>query len=139
MNFVAGLLKYRRDYFHIPTAEDPFLGPFFLKNWVTRDWSWELVAKIGGGAIAAVGMSGYGWGSVNNDSTSDLGGWIEPRFFHAYTNQSVETNYTLGRVHGLAIEDYINILGGVNTNKLDRKTIDAWVLLGDPSLKLGGY
>ena len=36
------------------------------------------------------------------------------------------------------ITDYINIIGNVNEDQIDRKTIEEHVLLGDPSLKIGG-
>ncbi|MCK5300647.1 MAG: hypothetical protein KAJ21_02005, partial [Thermoplasmatales archaeon] len=59
----------------------------------------------------------------------------EPRFFDAYANQS---KTILGETHDQAIIDYINIVGAVNQDQIDRKTIEEWVLIGDPSLRIGG-
>jgi hypothetical protein len=96
---------------------------FFYMEWVPRD------------SIASMGNCGLGYGYVSEGATEGLGGWIEPRFFDAYANQSIDI---LGAVHDQAITDYINIIGSVNRDQIDRKTIEQWVLLGDPSLKIGG-
>ena len=98
--------------------------------------SWMVLEEAG--AIASMGYTGYGYGYINWGCTHGLGGWIEPRFFHAYVVQGKER---LGEVHSQAIIDYINIVGGVNVDggEIDRKTIESWALIGDPSLKMGGY
>ncbi len=109
---------------------------FYFMEWVPRDWSSWLVLEKGGGSIATMGMTGLGYGYTDSYATAGLGGWIEPRFFDAYANQSI--GY-LGPAHDQAIVDYINIIGGVNKDNIDRKTIEEWTLIGDPSLKIGGY
>ncbi|EMR73489.1 Peptidase C25, gingipain [Thermoplasmatales archaeon SCGC AB-539-N05] len=130
-NIITGILEYGlRGYFF----EKPFR--FFYKEWVPRSFCSWLVMQKGGGAIASTGNTGLGYGYVNADATAGLGGWIEPRFFDAYANQSIDV---LGEAHAQAITDYINIIGNVNSDQIDRKTIEEWVLLGDPSLKIGGY
>ena len=104
-------------------------------EWVPTDFcSWFLMEE-GGGSIGSLGMTGLGYGYVGNDTSQGLGGWIEPRLFYAYSNQSKNI---LGEAHDQAIADYINIIGNVNSDQIDRKTIEAWVLLADPSLKIGG-
>ena len=97
--------------------------------------SWLFVKK-GGGSIGTIGNTGFGYGYINGYCTEGLGGWINPQFFDAYANQSKDI---LGEAHSQAITDYIDIIGRVNIEQIDRKTIEQWVLLGDPSLKLGGY
>jgi len=64
-----------------------------------------------------------------------LGGWIEPRFFYNYAKENKDI---LGETHSNTIIDYINTFN-VNNDRIDRKTVEQWVLLGDPSLKIGGY
>jgi len=116
--------------------EDGTFGKFWLKEWVPRDFcSWLLLRK-NGGAIGSIGMSGLGYGYVDQHAGAGLGGWIEPRMFDAYANQSI---HIMGEAHDQAITDYINIIGNVNSGQIDRKTIEAFTLLGDPSLMLGGY
>ena len=96
--------------------------------------SWMLLEE-GGGSIASIGYTGYGYGYINEYCTMGLGGWIEPRFFYEYAMRGLRQ---LGDIHSQAIVDYINIIDAVNTDQIDRKTIESWVLLGDPSLRIGG-
>ncbi|MCD6468165.1 MAG: hypothetical protein J7L32_02490 [Thermoplasmata archaeon] len=96
--------------------------------------SWMLLEE-GGGSIASIGYTGYGYGYINQYCLAGLGGWIEPRFFYEYTQAGKEY---LGEAHGQAISDYITLIGGVNSDLIDRKTVESWALLGDPSLKIGG-
>jgi len=116
--------------------EDGTFGPFWKKEWMPRDFcSWFLLKK-NGGSIGSVGMTGLGYGYIDQHAGAGLGGWIEPRMFQAYAEQDIDI---LGDAHGQSITDYINIIGRVNDDQIDRKTIEAFVLLGDPSLMLGGY
>jgi hypothetical protein len=129
-NIIEGILKYGiSGYF--------FTRPlrFYYYEWVPRDFCSWLTMKKDGGAIGSMGNTGLGYGYVNEFALSGLGGWIEPRFFDAYVNQTVEI---LGFAHDQAIIDYINIIGNIHNDNIDRKTIEEWVLIGDPSIKMGG-
>jgi len=108
---------------------------FFYMEWVPRCFCTWLVFKNNGGAIASIGNTGLGIGYVNEHWNAGLSGWIMPRFYDCYTNQSKNI---LGEAHDQAITDYINIIGGENSHHEDRKTIEEWILIGDPSLKIGG-
>jgi len=33
----------------------------------------------------------------------------------------------------------VTLIGGDNTDQIDRKTIEEWTLFGDPSLFIGGH
>jgi len=129
-NIVTGILEYgiKGYFFDRPMR-------FYYMEWVPRDGGSWFLMKDGGGSIGTIANAGLGYGYRDEYVIQGLGGWINPRFFDAYANQSKET---LGESHAQAITDYINIIGSVNTDKIDRKTIEGWVLLGDPSLKLGG-
>ena len=130
-NIIAGIKKYGfLSYFGL--GNNPSYR-FFYMDWVPRDFCSWLVMQKGGGAIASTGCSGLGLGYFDVLGLAD---WIEPRFFDAYANQSKNI---LGEVHDQAIRDYINIIGGVNSHQNDRKTVEEWTLIGDPSLKIGGY
>jgi len=109
-------------------------------EWVPHDTcSWFLL-EPNGGAIVTIGNTALGYGYINQYVLEGLSGWLNPRLFHAYAVQGKEF---IGDAHGQAIVDYINQLGSfiddVNQDSVDRKTIEEWVLLGDPSLKIGGY
>jgi hypothetical protein len=129
-NIISGILEYGLSgyFFERPLR-------FYYMEWVPRSFCGWLVIEEGGGAIGSTGNTGLGYGYVNADAIAGLGGWIEPRFFDAYANQSIGI---LGELHGQAITDYINIVGGIHKDQIDRKTIEEWTLFGDPSIKLGG-
>ena len=131
MKFFEGIMKYGISGFFF---EDPY--KFYHAEWVPRCMCKWLVFQKGGGAIGSIGNTGLGIGYVNHHWNAGLSGWILPRFYDAYVNQS---KYILGETHDQAIVDYINIIGGVNSDNSDRKTVEEWTLIGDPSLKLGGY
>jgi hypothetical protein len=110
-------------------------------------FSWWLTRKIGGGTIATLGNTGLGYGKVGNSGDLDgdgidepdciegLGGYLETLFFKAYGMN--DTNI-LGQTWARAITSYLHTYPGMN-QKLDCKTVEQWPLLGDPSLKIGGY
>ncbi|MBS3749590.1 MAG: peptidase C25 [Candidatus Thermoplasmatota archaeon] len=108
---------------------------FFYYEWVPHDLSSLFVITPSAGSIGSMGNTGLGYGYVGEFANAGLGGWLDPRFFDAYTNQSIDV---LGPAHDKSIVDYINIIGNVNSDQIDRKSIEEHVLLGDPSLKMGG-
>jgi hypothetical protein len=130
-NILSGIKTYGiKGYFF----QSPFR--FYYYEWVPRDLSSQLLLKRNGGAIGVIGNTGLGYGYVNEGALSGLGGWIEPRFFKEYAEFGIDI---LGEAHDQAVADYINIIGNIHRDQIDRKTIEEWVLLGDPSLKMGGY
>ncbi len=103
---------------------------------------WWFVKQQGGGAIATFGCTGYGLGTVGDsnkddipDSTQYLLTWLELRFFELYAKNGIDI---LGETWGNAISDYVNTFD-CNKDSSDRKTVEDWAFLGDPSLKIGGY
>jgi len=136
VNMFKGLLKLRLKYFSWIDDENVFGKIAFLK----RCWSWNLVRQKNGGSIATIGNSGLGWGVGGEGCIEGEDGFITSHFFEVY-NTSVSTdpvNCTLGLVHSQTISLYVQTFEP-NNDELDRKTVEQWVLLGDPSLKIGGY
>ena len=83
---------------------------------------------------------GYGYiGDYNNDSIPDsiqgLGGWIDTEFFRIYGQEGKDI---VGELHTTALANYVATFPVMKDN-IDCKTVQEWVLLGDPSLKIGGY
>jgi hypothetical protein len=113
---------------------------------VPECWSWRLVRKINGGAIACMGSTGLGYGYVgehgdidgdgNNepDTLEGLGGYTEVTFFKVY-NQGVDI---LGDVWGTTISNYLDVFPPM-VDQIQMKSVQEWPILGDPSLKIGGY
>ena len=105
---------------------------YFTYGWpVPVCFSWGLIVKPrGGGAIAATGCTGYGLGGA---VPVILSGELESNFFWQIGNNSI-TN--LAKAHSQAITKYIN---ENSVSQSGAFCITNWALLGDPSLKLGGY
>lgn len=109
-------------------------------------FGWHLARKKDGGGIASLGNTGLGYGAVGNhadldgdgidlpDTCETLGGYQEVAFFKAYD----EGLDILGEVWAGAERDYLNVFPGME-DQTDCKTVTQWPLLGDPSLKIGGY
>jgi len=139
MNIIKGLLTEKLNYF---SSDPQDLGSFWTSNWVPECWSWVFVKRHNGGAIASMGSTGYGGvevGDFNNNDIPDciefLDGWFETQFFRLYNDENIDI---LGETYGQTITDYVNTFP-VYTDRYDCKIVETHVLLGDPSLKIGGY
>jgi len=117
-------------------------------------WSWIPIRKAGGGTIAALGVTGLGYGWVggisdlNGDGCAEpvalegLGGYIAILFYRAFSEGSSKI---LGDVWMTTVTDYLNVFHGFtggtsgSGGKIDAKTVEQWPILGDPTLKIGGY
>ncbi len=107
-------------------------------------WSWHLTRKIGGGAIATLGCTGLGYGKEDKQDPSQGGGgdWLNVLFFRECGEHQEDI---LGKAWGNTIASYLDEFPidwsqqAFNDTALDAKTVQEWVLLGDPSLKIGGY
>lgn len=109
---------------------------------VPECFGWWPVKVRGGGAIGTIGCTGLGLGTIgdnNQDGVPDclqfLLGNLELRFFEQYGNEDVDI---LGKAWGNAISGYNDAFPPMD-DQADLKTVQEWVLLGDPSLKIGGY
>lgn len=109
-------------------------------------WSWWMVRKIGGGAIASIGNTGLGYGYVGGDEdlngdgiaepvcVEGLGGYLQTLF---YKTIDQETDI-LGDAHSGALSKYMDTFPPMS-QQIDSKTVQEWALIGDPTLKMGGY
>ena len=111
---------------------------FFKWTWMPQSWSWNFISHSQDGAIAVIGNTGLGWGVGGVHSTEYNEGFLTTRFFESYANLSLKGINQLGDIHNEAISTYVNHFSA-NENLLDRKTVEQWVLLGDPSLYIGGF
>jgi hypothetical protein len=119
---------------------------------VPQCWSWYLVQLPKTGAIATIGNTGLGWGWEGEFCTIGAGdGWISSEFFKQYgEHYGQEENQTLGQVYQQTLTNYVNIFKDftlpecwwfpdLGWDAIDAQTVQQWVLLGDPSLQIGGY
>jgi len=111
---------------------------------------WWLVSKRNGGAIATLGFTSAGYvepyenGDIDGDGINDpdyveaKSGYLYSCFFKAIDSG----NDTIGEAWSSAIHLFLETWP-INENEFedwrDVTNIEAWVLLGDPSLKIGGY
>jgi len=116
--------------------------PWYYYTFIPECWGWKLTRKIGGGSIATIGCSGLGMTKEDKDSFSGAGDYLEPTFFYEY---GVNGTDILGETWGKTIADYLNKYPidwqtpAAWDFAIDAKTVQQWILLGDPSLKIGGY
>ncbi len=87
--------------------------------------AWQFVSRRYGGAIAAVASCRSSFSGVSQGGESMLGLY----FFKAY---NYKKNITLSEMFMKAQKDYI-------TNFGDRMILQEYNLIGDPSLRVGGY
>jgi hypothetical protein len=86
-------------------------------------FAWSIVQKKNGGAIATIGATRTAFGGI------DYGcGYLAIHFWQAYS-----TSTTVSEMLTQAQNDYINHISD------DFVTIEEFILIGDPSLMIGGY
>ena len=131
----------------------------FLGNFISgyRYWGtptpecigWRLVQKSNGGGIAALGFTALAYirylgenGDIDGDGIEEPdyveNGWgfLESCFFEAFD----EGEEFLGNVWRSAEMKYLSTFSIENkADWMEAKNLLAWTLLGDPSLKIGGY
>ncbi len=129
----------------VPAVLNAFhlLSPLFPDNYmwtygqpVPECLSWRLVRNPNGGSIASLGNTGLGYGMPGKECTTGGGdSWITIEFFRQYG-----AGYKiLGEAYGQTLTSYINSFDMNDMEAGHAKTVEQWVLLGDPSLMIGGY
>ena len=84
-----------------------------------------------------MGNTGLGYGSLGNESNSGgLDGGICIEFFKQYGQNHKEI---LGDAYAATLSEYLHTFIGSNPEDDHVKSLQQWVLLGDPTLKMGGY
>lgn len=91
-------------------------------------FAWAMIQKDDGGAIATIGATRPAYTYVDKYGVYAGAGFLDVRFFHSY-----EEGITVGEMLSQAQTDYQNYVGK------DMFTIEEYILLGDPSLRVGGY
>ncbi len=115
---------------------------YYKSEWSPESFGWWIVRMADKGAIASIGNTGLGYGAIGDndddgipDTLQFYGGFIDGEFFRVYAEEGKDI---LGETHGTTLTNYIMKFPPMN-DQIDAKTVEEWVLLGDPSLKIGGY
>jgi hypothetical protein len=99
---------------------------------VASCFSWQIVAKFSGGAIACTGCTDYGVGWMGDPL--NLSAMLESNFFYKV---GIDNVTTLGEAHSGSIEKYMTDVN-VHENSAHYYSITEYQLFGDPSLIIGG-
>ncbi len=91
-------------------------------------FAWSFLAKENGGAIATIGATRTAYTRVDANGVYGGAGYLDVHFFDSYEN-----GITVGQMLTGSQYAYIQNVG------LDYFTIEEFILLGDPSLYVGGY
>jgi len=86
-------------------------------------FAWYFLKHEGGGAVATIGATRTAYGGIDSGA-----GKMSIEFFSAY-----ESGEMLGQMMTQAQNEYINDVPD------DEFTVEEFTLLGDPSLRIGGY
>lgn len=109
---------------------------------VTKCWSEALTLKRHGGCIAVIGSTAFSYESP--DINTGKGGieWLDMHFFDQYGQHNIRV---LGEIWGKTVTCFLqNFSINWSDNSSDgdaliAKNTQMWLLMGDPSLKIGGY
>lgn len=121
----------------IPTMLEIFgsRGMMSYGNPTAECWGEWIMRLSKRGAIASIGNTGYGFGNLGEwCNAGGVDSWITTEFFRQY---GTEGRNILGEAHAQSISSYISTFSKSDSG--DLQTVEQWVLLGDPSLKIGGY
>ncbi|MCJ7572524.1 MAG: C25 family cysteine peptidase [Candidatus Thermoplasmatota archaeon] len=119
-----------------------FKEPWYYYTWISQCWAWKLIHKINGGSIATIANTGLGMSKEDKESGQGAGDYMDIQFFYEYGTNGTKI---LGECWGKAINRYLNRFPiDWNTPSswdyaYDVKTVQQWVLFGDPRLMIGGY
>lgn len=91
-------------------------------------FGWSFVTKEGGGAVATIGSTRTAYTWVDSSGVYGGAGYLNVHFFDAY-----EEGISVGQMMTSSQNAYIEHVGP------DYFTLEEFILLGDPSLKTGGY
>lgn len=112
------------------------------QEYVPECWSERIIREPTGGAIAVLGCTALGY--TKEDKASFKGGIneLECAFFHAYGQKNLtilgDTWIDALTWYGQSYPVNWNSSAG-SDSWIDAKVMQSWVLLGDPSLRMGGY
>jgi len=129
-NFILGFMHEGFKYF----STEPPVGSFWYREWIPKCWAQSMANRMNKGCIAIMANSGYGYGISGEQCLEGRGRFMELMFFKSYS----DGYENLGETHGNDLAYYMNEFPPMDNN-IDCKIVQQWVLLGDPSLMIGGY
>lgn len=122
LNFFADMIYYlsQKARLEKPDLDFPILYPCF---------AWSMASKANGGAIATIGATRLAYSMIDPSGVHGGCGFLALKFF-----ESLSKSDYLGEMFVSAKNEYLE-----NSSWRDPLTVEEFILLGDPSLKIGGY
>jgi hypothetical protein len=93
-------------------------------------FNWAFLSKSNGGAVGIYGATAIGYGYLGTHVTSGL---IGKMGLDTYRSYRLDGATTLGEMWAGAITRYIT----ANMDDGDHKTVEEWIVFGDPTLAIG--
>lgn len=117
-------------------------SPWVYGHTIPHCLSWALTCKLNGGVIATIGATAFSYESP--DINLGYGGieWLDMHFFGEY---GMNNTNILGETWGKTINSFLDNFpinwddNSSDGSALIAKNVEQWLLIGDPSLKIGGY
>jgi hypothetical protein len=104
--------------------------------------AWRLIREVDAGAIAVLTNTNLCYGAFGDadengvlDDAETYGGFLAVEFFKMFGQEELDI---LGDIHKSILTNYVNDFP-VFSQKLHCKSVMEFILIGDPSLKIGGY
>ncbi|MBN1860473.1 MAG: hypothetical protein JW840_03325 [Candidatus Thermoplasmatota archaeon] len=104
--------------------------------------AWRLIREKNAGGIATITNTNICFGAFGDSNENGIpddaelyGGFLAVELFRLYGQEGIDT---LGLIHQQSLSNYIELFP-VHTNKIHCKSLQEFILFGDPSLKIGGY
>jgi hypothetical protein len=124
--------------FNVSLGKSPWVyGPN-----IPRCWGWAITREINGGSIATIGATAFSYESP--DISTGYGGieWLDMHFFNEYNHSNTQI---LGDIWSHTLTAFLQnfTINWTDVTEdgtaLIAKNAQQWLLIGDPSLKIGGY
>lgn len=109
---------------------------------IPRCWGASLTLKPYGGCIAVIASTAFSYESSDINGKNGGCEWLDINFFEQYGVNKVDI---LGEAWGETVTAFLQnfTINWSNTSltgdALIAKNVEQWLLIGDPSLKIGGY
>jgi hypothetical protein len=102
--------------------------------------AWEFVNYENGGSISSLACTTFSWETPTTYTSKTYNGFLTVEIFKSYKN-GIDI---LGELWAKSISDYLDDKQAMSSymsilNWIHYVCLEEWILLGDPTLKIGGY
>ena len=107
---------------------------------VSNPIAWEFINNENGGSIGSLACTTYSWGTPTTFTSKTYNGFLTIEIFRSYNN-GIDI---LGELWANSISQYLDDEQAMLSympilNWIHYVCLEEWILIGDPTLKIGGY